>query len=69
MSRIKDRLWTLDQKRYEDALAEGTLTKGEKDFISNAVDKKWKPKKNKDGSFASKEAEVAAKYKEFTNYL
>ena len=37
---------TSDRKRYEDALADGTLSSGDKNFIAKAVDKDWRPNLN-----------------------
>ena len=58
----KNYLWTLDRKRYEDALAEGTLKKGEINFIKNAVDDNWKPR------METKQGRLANRYKKFTKY-
>ena len=66
--RAKDKLVWLDKERYNEAKTEGLLSRGEKKFIEKALDENWKPRKNKDGSFATREAELAARYKEFTKY-
>ena len=60
--RAKDRLWTLDQERYKEAFAEGTLSKGEKKFIEKAVDENWNPRTD------TREGKLATRYKEFTKY-
>lgn len=62
LRKVKNQLWLLDRKRYEDALADGTLSSSDKRFISNAVNKDWTPNLN------TREGRVAARYKEFTKY-